>query len=151
MTNLTKDELASLIASVVTQVMQGQSATPKTSSSKFLAKGEKADAADLASRDQSILNAFHRKGFKDVVLINRANPSAPFNVKPYKAWLAEGRVVRKGQHGVKGLFHIHQTDALPVKAAAKPAITTEQKELFAKAKAAFKAKQAKGKPQPTLV
>ena len=42
MTNLTKDELASLTASVVTQVMQGgPSATPKAS--PFLAKGEKAE------------------------------------------------------------------------------------------------------------
>ena len=74
-------------------------------------------------------------------LMDRSDKSKPFNIKPFKAWLAEGRIVRKGQRGFHGLFHIDQTDALP----AKPAITTEQKQLFAKAKAALK---AKGKLQP---
>jgi hypothetical protein len=72
-------------------------------------------------------------------------------VKPFKAWLADGRVVRKGQKSVAGLFHISQTDALPEKAPAKPGITAEAKAVFDAAKKALKAKQAKGKPQPTLV
>lgn len=50
-----------------------------------------------------------------------------------------------------GLFHISQTDALPEKAPAKPGITAEAKAVFDAAKKALKAKQAKGKPQPTLV
>jgi len=32
------------------------------------------------------------------------------NVKPYKVWVLEGRRVRRGEHGVQGLFHISQTD-----------------------------------------
>jgi hypothetical protein len=92
--------------------------------SGFLPKGSKADPADLQSKDQRILNAFLRKGFKNVVLLDRADPSKPFNVKPFKAWLDQGRVVRRGQKSFHGLFHIDQTDALPsskpTKGKAKP-------------------------------
>ena len=111
----------------------------------FLPKGTKAAPSDLASKDAALINAFHRKGFKDVVLMNRSNPNADYNVRPYKGWLEQGRVVRKGQKGVRGLFHLHQTDPLP---SAKPGISAEQKQLFANAKQAFKAKKAK--PQATL-
>jgi hypothetical protein len=58
-----------------------------------------------------------RRGFS-VTLKDRANPDAPFDVKPFKAWLAEGRVVRRGQKSVSGLFHKSQTDLLPGKAPA---------------------------------
>ena len=47
----------------------------------------------------------------------RNDPKAPFDVRPFKGWLDQGRIVRKGQKGVRGLFHITQTDALP---SAKP-------------------------------
>jgi len=148
MTTMTPDQLAALIAKVVTEVMQGQNATPKASS-RFLPKGSHAAPSDLAAKDQQLINAFLRKGFKDVQLMDRADPTKPFNVKPFKSWLNDGRIVRKGQRGVRGLFHITQTDALPGKAPAKPSLTAEQKGLFNKAKASLKAKQAKA--QPTLV
>ena len=48
MGNLTQEQLAVLIANVVSQVMQGQSATPKASS-HFLPKGSHAAPSDLAS------------------------------------------------------------------------------------------------------
>jgi hypothetical protein len=70
---------------------------------------------DPAAKDRQLLAAFHRRGFKDVVLASR-NPdgsidkSKPFSAKPYKAWLAEGRVVRRGEKSTKGLFDISQTD-----------------------------------------
>jgi hypothetical protein len=125
-------------------VLAGQTAAPKASS-HFLPKGEKAAPSDLASKDQHLINAFHRKGFKDVVLMDRSDPAKDYNVRPFKGWLEQGRIVRKGQRGVRGLFHVTQTDPLPGKASAKPTVTTEQKQLFAKAKAALK---AKGKLQP---
>jgi hypothetical protein len=144
MTNtMTEQQLAALIANVVGQVLQGQSTSPK---SHFIAKGEKAAPSDLASKDANLIATFKRRGFKDVQLMDRADPSKPYNIKPYKAWIEQGRVVRKGQKGVRGLFHVHQTDPPPGKASAKPAISGEQKELFAKAKAAFKAKKAKLQP-----
>lgn len=82
----------------------------------FIPKGQKADAGSLAAKDQRIVNAFNKRGFK-VTLMDRDNPKAPFDVRPFKGWLDQGRVVGKGQKGVKGLFHITQTDALP---SAKP-------------------------------
>jgi hypothetical protein len=142
MTNMTEQQLAALIANVVGQVLAGQTAAPKASPSKFLPKGSHAAPSDLASRDQQILNAFHRKGFKDVQLLDRTDPTKPFNVKPFKAWLDAGRVVRRGQKSVKGLFHVSQTDPLPGKAAAKPAISAETKTLLETAKKALKAKKA---------
>jgi hypothetical protein len=82
----------------------------------FLPKGSKADPASLAAKDARIVAAFSKRGFA-VTLKNRANPDAPFDVRPFKGWLDQGRIVRKGQKGVKGLFHISQTDAI---ASAKP-------------------------------
>jgi hypothetical protein len=147
MTNLTQDQLATLIAQVVGQVLAGQTATPKaTSKPQFLPKGGKAAPSDLASKDQHLINAFHRKGFKDVQLMDRTDPTKPFNVKPFKAWLDQGRIVRKGQRGIKGLFHVTQTDLLPGKASAKPTISPEQKALFVRAKAALANKKAKSQP-----
>ena len=104
MGNLTQEQLAALIANVVGQVMQGQSAAPKASS-HFLPKGSKAAPTDLASKDAQLVAAFARKGFK-VTLKDRANPDAPYDVRPFKGWLEQGRIVRKGQRGIRGLFHI---------------------------------------------
>ena len=50
--------------------------------------------------------------------MNRADPKAEFNVRPYKGWLELGRQVRKGERGIRGLFHSSQTDVI---APAKPA------------------------------
>ena len=112
MTNLTQEQLAALIANVVGQVLAGQSATPRASSKPhFLAKGQRAAPSDLAAKDAQIVAAFKRRGFS-VTLKDRANPDAPHNVKPFKLWLDAGRVVRKGQKGVKGLFHVDQTDPI---------------------------------------
>jgi hypothetical protein len=108
MGNLTQEQLAALIANVVSQVMQGQSTAPKATS-RFLPKGSKAAPTDLASKDAALVNAFHRKGFRDVVLMDRTDPAKPFNVKPFKAWIEQGRIVRKGSKGVRGLFHVTQT------------------------------------------
>ena len=73
-------------------------------------KPKQSKAQMLASKDKRIVAAFARKGIKNVVLMDRTDPNAPFNVKPYKVWLAEGRIVRKGEHGAEGLFHVSQTD-----------------------------------------
>ena len=128
MGNLTQEQLAALIANVVSQVMQGQTAAPK-------AAPVSAPVDKLAQRHAAILKGFQRKGFKDAKLF--------VDIKPFKGWLAEGRQVRKGQHGIKGLFHRDQTDAV---AQPKPAVTAEQKSLFAEAKKVFKAKKTKAQP-----
>ena len=91
-----------------------RAASAKTSYrySGFLPKGAKASPSDLADKDRQIVAMFKRRGF-DAHLMDRNDPKVPFDVRPYKGWLEVGRVVRKGQHGVRGLFHVTQTDALP--------------------------------------
>lgn len=66
----------------------------------------------FAKKDASILRTFKKRGFKDVVLMDRDDPTKPFNVRPYKGWLAVGRQVKAGAKSVKGLFHISQTDPI---------------------------------------
>lgn len=57
-----------------------------------------------------VARGFERKGIK----LEFDQVTGRFvNVKPYKTWLLEGRVVSKGQHGVSGLFHVSQTEVLP--------------------------------------
>ena len=110
MGNLTQEQLAALIANVVGQVLAGQS--PKaTAKPHFLPKGSRADAGDLASKDARIAATFARRGFQ-VTLKDRNHPNKPFDVKPFKAWVAEGRVPRKGSKSVRGLFHITQCDLI---------------------------------------
>ena len=84
------------------------------------AKRSKADM--LAAKDRSIKATFTKRGIKDVVLMDRSDRSKPFNVRPFgrpakddqpaTGWIAEGRIVKKGEHGVRGLFHISQTEPL---------------------------------------
>jgi hypothetical protein len=118
---LNQTQLAQIVSAVI-QALQVQGATPKASSSKFLPKGAKAEPSDLASKDAHLVAAFARKGFR-VTLMDRDDPAKPYDVRPFKGWLEQGRIVRKGSKGIRGLFHITQTDPLPVKTApkAKPA------------------------------
>jgi hypothetical protein len=92
-------------------------------------------AEKLAWKDKSLIAGFKRRGFQDVVLMDRNDPTKPFNVKPFKLWLASGRLVRKGEHGVRGLFHITQTDPLPSPKTAPAQPKTEPKIKGKKARA----------------
>lgn len=69
-------------------------------------------SARLATKDQKILRGFARKGIKNVVLMDRSDKAKPYNVKPFKVWFAEGLVVKRGEHGVQGLFHVSQVEPL---------------------------------------
>jgi hypothetical protein len=125
MSPISKSDLDQISMTIASAMQQGfaqltaasasKAATAKTSyrySTPFLAKGQKASPSDLQAKDARIVAAFARKGFK-VTLKDRNDPKLPYDVRPYKGWLEVGRVVRKGQHGVRGLFHLTQTDALP--------------------------------------
>jgi hypothetical protein len=92
------------------RTLASQGASPQPASPHFLPKGSKAAPSDLADKDRQIVAAF--RGFS-VTLMDRNDPKLPYDVRPYKGWLDVGRVVRKGQRGVRGLFHLTQTDALP--------------------------------------
>jgi len=124
------DAITTTIASSVAQaIAQAFAAQPKamavqskTSAYRygtFLPKGAKADPASLEAKDAALTARFLKRGFSDVQLMDRTDPAKPFNVRPFKGWLDNGRIVRKGQKGVKGLFHITQTDPLPAKTAPK--------------------------------
>lgn len=76
-------------------------------------------AQRVAEYEASVIKGLNAKGIKSADIQLRVN------VLPYKGWLEKGRVVRKGEHGVKGLFHISQTDVLPASQTVTPA-TTEQ-------------------------
>jgi hypothetical protein len=116
--SLTADQVSAMIADGVAKALAAQGAPPQAKPSVFLPKGSHAAPSDLAAKDQRIVNAFAKRGFK-VTLMNRADPSQPYDVRPYKSWLALGYVVRKGQRGVRGLFHQSQCDKLPVAQPAK--------------------------------
>jgi hypothetical protein len=111
---LSSDQISALIADGVAKALAAQGAAPQAAASPhFLPKGSKAAPADLASKDAQLVAAFKRKGFADVVLMDRSDKSKPFNVRPFKGWIAQGRIVRKGSKDVRGLFHVTQTDPLP--------------------------------------
>jgi hypothetical protein len=110
--SLTADQISAMIADGVAKALASQGASPQPASPHFLPKGSKAAPSDLADKDRQIVAAFKRRGFS-VTLMDRNDPKLPYDVRPYKGWLDVGRVVRKGQRGVRGLFHLTQTDALP--------------------------------------
>jgi hypothetical protein len=95
-------------------------------------KAKVATAPSEAKSHAGIVSAFKRRGYDNVVLRDATDPSKPHNVRSYKLWLEQGRRVRKGEKGVMGLFHISQTEELPVNKpaanksakASKPAIQT---------------------------
>lgn len=61
----------------------------------------------VLKRRSSVAAGFKRKG----IIVTFVNETGRFeNVKPYKLWLADGLVVRRGEHGVKGLFHASQCE-----------------------------------------
>jgi hypothetical protein len=69
------------------------------------------------------------------------------NVLPYKGWLEKGRIVSKGQHGVRGLFHVSQTEPYQASVQAQPANVVPMKldangQVSPETVAAFKANQA---------
>jgi hypothetical protein len=109
--SLTADQISAMIADGVSKAL-ASGAAPQSQPTHFLPKGAKAAPSDLADKDRQIVAAFKRRGFS-VTLMDRNDPKLPYDVRPYKGWLEVGRVVRKGQRGVRGLFHLTQTDALP--------------------------------------
>ena len=129
MAQLDQTQLAQIVSAVIT-ALKTQGAAPKGA-----APQAKTWTNSLEAKDRSLLNTFSRRGFK-VTLLDRNDPSKPFDVKPFRQWLNEGRIVRRGEKGVKGLFHVSQTDPVP----AKPEMTPERRGMFKKAAAKAKAK-----------
>jgi hypothetical protein len=131
---LDQTELAQIVSAVIQALKVGDTSAKPASIS--------APGNSLEQKDRSLVAGFKRRGITDVVLMDRADKSKPFNIKPFKAWLEQGRMVKKGEKSIKGLFHVSQTSELP-KATAKPAVPAAQQQLFEQAKKVFKAKKAK--------
>ena len=121
MAQLDQTQLAQIVSAVI-QALQVQGAA----STK---PAPQAAGDSLEAKDRRLVNTFSRRGFKPIILMDRNDPSKDYNIRPYKGWIKLGRVVRKGERSVFGLFHIDQTDVIP----AKPALAPKGK-LFGKAK-----------------
>ena len=134
---LNQTQLAQIVSAVLA-ALQTQGSAPK-------AAAPAKPGNSLETKDRALIAGFRRRGIADVVLMDRADPKKPYNIKPFKAWIDEGRIVKKGERGIRGLFHISQTSELP-KVPVKPLLTTEQKTLFDQAKKVLRAKRTK--PQP---
>jgi hypothetical protein len=141
MAQLDQTQLAQIVSAVI-QALQVQG----TASVKPASQG---NGNSLEAKDRSLVAGFKRKGIPvdQIKLMDRSNPKADFNIRPFKGWLEQGRMVKKGEKSIRGLFHITQTSELP-KPSAKPAITAEQKTLFDQAKKVLNAKKAKAQPRP---
>ena len=111
MAKLDQEALAQIVGAVLAS-LQAQGAA----SAAPVAKG----GNSLEQKDKALVNGFRRKGIPldQIKLMDRNDKSKPFTIKPFKAWMEQGRMVRKGERGVRGLFHVSQTDVI---APAKPA------------------------------
>jgi hypothetical protein len=93
---------AQQIAEAVKQVLAANGAVaPKEKRSK---------AEMLSDKDRALKGTFTKRGIKDVVLMDRNDPTKDFNVRPYKGWAALGRQVKRGEKSVRGLFHETQLE-----------------------------------------
>ena len=124
MANLDQTMLNAIVAAVMQQ-LQTQGGT----AAKAAPMAQPVDR--LAQKDKALVQGFVRRGIKrdDIKLMDRSNPAADdHNIRPFQGWLKVGRMVRKGQHGVRGLFHVSQTDSVvqakpAPKGKAKPKLT----------------------------
>jgi hypothetical protein len=111
---LDQTELAQIVSAVIQALKVGDTSAKPASIS--------APGNSLEQKDKALVNGFRRKGIPlaEIVLMDRNDKSKPFTIKPFKLWMNEGRMVRKGERGVRGLFHISQTDEIkPAKPAPK--------------------------------
>jgi hypothetical protein len=132
MAQLDQTMLNAIVAAVMEQI-KTQGAAPKGAAPQAKSSFGQFDPS---KKDQWLRNSFSRRGFKNVTLGVRDaegkidNTNA--NVRPYRVWIELGRRVRRGEKGVRGLFHQDQTDLInPPKAE----LTPQRKAMFRKAKA----------------
>lgn len=118
---MTEAQIAKLVATIVS-ALSTSNKPRKTGTFKRKVHPfdtSKLSPAVVSDRDEKQLNryaavarGFNRKGLKNSEFTLSAGGSD--TVKTYKGWLHVGRSVKRGQHGVKGLFHISQTSELLV-------------------------------------
>jgi hypothetical protein len=80
MAQLDQTQLSQIVSAVI-QALQVQGAAPNGAAPR--AKG----GNTLEHKDRHLVNTFTRRGFKNVVLMDRSDKAKPYNIKPYKAWV----------------------------------------------------------------
>ena len=114
---MTEAQLATSIAQAVAAAL-GKKSLNRAGPARKSRKGKKGTGAKLteaekaaymAANDAKCVEAFTKAGYKDV--------QPRVNVLTYDKWVAQGRLVRKGEKSVKvgpfSLFHKEQTDETP--------------------------------------
>src|SRR6516164_9877946 len=104
---LDQTELAQIVSAVIQALKVGDTA-PKAASIST-------PGNSLEVKDRSLIAGFKRRGIPvdQIKLMDRSNPKADYNIRPFKGWLEQGRMVKKGEKSIRGLFHITQTSELP--------------------------------------
>lgn len=101
------------LMAALTKLLEGVQ-TPKAKRARSKGKQPKSSpeekAARQAANDAECIKVFTAAGFKNV--------EPRFTVMTYKKWIEKGRLVRKGEKshrvGPFNLFHLDQTDEIPV-------------------------------------
>ncbi len=106
--NILNEALAKQKAEIMAEMAAQQAAKPK---------------ADTKGTDATIVKAFAKKGYKNIVLLDRSKPVAAqldtVTVLTYRLWMQQcGRKVKPGEHAVIyrqfRLFHKTQTEVASV-------------------------------------
>ena len=111
---MTNSEISTIVAAVTAALNASKKKQYPAVKPRVAYRNPRVSKADVApkvdrnlQRRASIARGFARKGIK----VTFVNETGRFdNVKPFKMWLAEGLIVRRGEHGVKGLFHSSQCE-----------------------------------------
>ena len=112
---MTNEQIVQIVAAVIAAITPARK-TPaiKSKINRFTPKLSPAVVDPRTERQlnrlAAVAKAFNRKGIKnnDMKFKTDSNPT-DYNIRTYKGWLTVGRIVKRGEHGVKGLFHISQT------------------------------------------
>lgn len=108
---MTNNQMTEVLAALLT-AMKAQSAQKPARKERTYTKKLVVD--DKQDRQLTKLTAISRGFARRGIKITFDQATGRFdNVKPYRLWALEGRQVRKGEHGVRGFFHISQTDVMP--------------------------------------
>jgi hypothetical protein len=99
---MTQVQAEKLVADLVAKALAGQQVA--------VAQVKRSKAEMLSDKDRALKGTFTKRGIKDVVLMDRNDPTKDFNVRPYKGWAALGRQVKRGEKSVRGLFHETQLE-----------------------------------------
>lgn len=118
------DAVTALLQILGVQPLKAGAKTAKKGKSKTKKKGGREKLTDaekavfIAQNDAGCVAAFTKAGYKDV--------QPRVNVMTYKKFIASGRMVRKGEKATRvgpfNLFHVDQTDPLPVEQKGAPTV-----------------------------